>query len=145
MPHCIIMRSKFKYRSSYAEMLDSPDVPPHLLVRNLKEMDFLNRTTGGHALSTRAVLSLINNRAGTYRIADLGCGSGDWLRYLAVKAREQGLQLKLTGVDKNPVAISYLKQQSEAYPEISSFTGDYKAFIDNAQVDIYHCSLFCHH
>src|SRR5690554_4156060 len=135
------MKNKLKYRSMQPELMDSLNVSSDLLIRNLKELDFLNRTSGGHALSMQGVMSLMNDRSRTYHIVDLGCGSGDWLRYMAKKARQKRFYLKLTGVDKNPDAIEYLKKQSRDYPEIEGYAGDYSAFLNHSAVDVFHCSL----
>ncbi len=127
------------------ELLDSPNVSTRLLVKNLHELDFLNRKTGGHALSLKGLKLLISDKSRTYRIADLGCGSGDWLRYTAEWARKNNFKLELTGVDKNKDAIQYLNRKSSNFPEITGYAGDYRNFITSAQVDVFHCGLFCHH
>ncbi len=143
--HYIIMWKKFKQRSALDELLDSPDIPEGMLVENLRELDFLNRNTGGHALSLKGIKMLLNNKRRSYHIADLGCGSGDTLRYVARWARKNGYKVKLTGVDINPNAIQYLKMMSTSFPEIEGYAGDYREFLMHSAVDVFHCSLFCHH
>lgn len=127
------------------ELLDSPNVPARLLLQNLRELDFLNRKTGGHAISLEGLKHLLKDKNRTYHIADLGCGSGDWLRYTAEWARKNGFKVKLTGVDKNRIAIQYLERMSSNFPEINGFAGDYREFLNQAPVDVFHCALFCHH
>lgn len=139
------MKNKFRHRSAQDELLDSPNVSPAMLLRNLKELDFLNRTTGGHATGRNGVLELLTDKSRTYHIVDLGCGSGDWLRYMAVKAKKTGHRLKLTGVDKNPSAIEFLNNESKNFPEIEGFAGDSMEFLKNTTADIFYSSLFCHH
>ncbi len=139
------MSVKFKNRSGKEELLDSPDVPLKLLFQNLRELDFLNRKTGGHAVSLEGLKLLLKDKNREYCIADLGCGSGDWLRYTAVWARDNGYKVELTGVDKNQDAIRYLNRNSSRFPEIRGFAGDYRDFINRSPVDIFHCALFCHH
>lgn len=143
--HYIIMWSKFKQRSAQEELLDSPDIPAGLLVKNLRELDFLNRNTGGHAVSLEGIKMLIKDKSRSYHIADLGCGSGDTLRYVAKWARKNGYKVKLTGVDINPDAIQYLRKMSSGYSEIEGHAGDYREFLAHSQVDVFHCALFCHH
>jgi SAM-dependent methyltransferase len=139
------MCNKFSYRSDKKELLDESNISTVLLRKNLKELDFLNRTTGGHANSIRGIKELISDREKTYSIADLGCGSGDILKVIANWARENNFRVKLTGVDKNPDVIEYLKIHCFEYPEITGITSDYMEYCKKEEIDIVHCSLFCHH
>lgn len=127
------------------ELLDSPNVSARLLLQNLGELDFLNRKTGGHAVSLKGLKHLLKDKSRTYRIADLGCGSGDWLRYTAMWARKNSFKVELTGVDKSRDAIQYLNRKSSSFPEIRGYEGDYRDFVTNTPVDVFHCGLFCHH
>lgn len=127
------------------ELLDSPNVPTRLLLQNLRELDFLNRKTGGHSISLEGIKQLLKDKSRVYHIADLGCGSGDWLRYTALWARKNGFNVRLTGVDKKKDAIHYLERESSSFPEIKGFTGDYREFLNKSTVDVFHCALFCHH
>ncbi len=139
------MTNRFRNRSTQDELLDSPNVPTRLLLQNLRELDLLNRKTGGHAISLEGIKKLLKDKSRIYHIADLGCGSGDWLRYTALWARKNGFKVKLTGVDKKKDAIQYLERESSSFHEIEGFTGDYREFLNNSPVDVFHCSLFCHH
>jgi Methylase of polypeptide chain release factors len=140
------MPNKFKYRSDQKEMLDGFDIPQELLVKNLKELDFLNQSLGGHAISLRGLKKLVTDKEKTYKIADLGCGSGDTLKFIAKWARANGYKLELTGVDMNINAIEYFNAHCSGYPEITGVAADYKEFLKNSEnIDIVLCSLFCHH
>lgn len=88
----------------------------------------------------------MTDRKKIYHIVDLGCGSGDVLKYIARWARSHKFQVKLTGIDRNPDAIKYLVKNCSGYPEISGLASDYKDFLETEpKIDIVHCSLFCHH
>lgn len=140
------MSTKFKYRSNEKELLDETNIQQDLLFKNLKELDILNRTTGGHDITLNGLKQLVNNRTKIYHIVDLGCGSGDSLRAIADWTRENNFKVKLTGVDMNADVIEYLRKHCRAYPEITGINSDYQEFLDqNTSVDIVHCSLFCHH
>jgi SAM-dependent methyltransferase len=140
------MNTKFTYRSGEKELLDETNIQQDLLFKNLWELDILNRTTGGHAISLKGIKQLITDHTKIYHIVDLGCGSGDSLRAIADWARENNFNVQLIGVDMNADVIEYLKNHCRTYPEISSITADYQEFLDrNTSVDIVHCSLFCHH
>ncbi len=136
----------FKSRSNQAEMMDEPDIPVQLLHKNLGELDILNRYLGGHSISIEGIKRLMTDRQKIYHIVDLGCGSGDVLKYMARWARSNQYQVKLTGVDRNPDAIQYLNNNCSEYPEITGVVCDYRDFLKtDPKVDIVHCSLFCHH
>ena len=126
--------------------MDDPDIPVSLLHKNLGELDIMNRHVGGHAISLSGIKRLVNNRHKIYHIADLGCGSGDVLKYIARWARTNQYQVMLTGVDKSKDAITYLHKNCSGFPEITGVVSDYHHYLEtNAEVDIVHCSLFCHH
>lgn len=140
------MLNKFTYRSNKKELLDEPNIPRNLLFKNLKELDILNRTTGGHNISLNGIKQLITDHNKNYHVVDLGCGSGDLLKVIADWARRNNFKVQLTGVDMNADAIDYLKNHCINYPEISGITMDYADFLKrNESIDIVHSSLFCHH
>jgi 2-polyprenyl-3-methyl-5-hydroxy-6-metoxy-1,4-benzoquinol methylase len=140
------MFPEFKYRSHRKEMLDAPVISRKILIQNLQELDFLNRRLGGHAISLQGIKQLVRLKDKQYHIADLGCGSGDTLKRIARWARMKGYNVKLTGIDINEDAITYLEHHCRAYSEISGIKTDYRSFLETAEnVDIIHCSLFCHH
>lgn len=127
-------------------MMDAPDILGELLNQNLHELDLLNRTLGGHAITLSGIKKLVTDKTRTYHIVDLGCGSGDTLKHIANWARTNNYKVRLTGIDINADAINYLKHQCKEYPEISGVVSDWHDYLlmDNA-INIIHCSLFCHH
>lgn len=136
----------FKTRSGQPEMMDDPDIPVQLLHKNLGELDILNRYLGGHSISIDGIKRLMTDRQKIYHIVDLGCGSGDVLKYIARWARTKKFQVKLTGIDRNPDAIKYLNKNCSGYPEITGVASDYKEFLETGtKIDIVHSALFCHH
>jgi len=140
------MLSKFKYRSYKTELLDLPNIPKEILYTNLYELDLLNRTFGGHSITLQGIKQLVTDKNQTYHIVDLGCGSGDALKYIANWAKSNNFKVHLTGVDKNINAINYLNEHCKDYPNIVGVVSDYHDFLKMANtIDIIHCSLFCHH
>ena len=126
--------------------MDAPGIPDQVLYKNLGELDLMNRTIGGHAISLEGIKRLMTDRQKDYHIVDLGCGSGDVLRYIARWARANQYRVKLTGVDLNADAIKYLFEKSKDYPEISGNTANYEDYLAATDdIDIVHCGLFCHH
>jgi SAM-dependent methyltransferase len=140
------MPNKFTYRSDEKELLDEFNSSSELLFKNLKELNILNRTTGGHAISLKGIKQLITDHHKTYHVVDLGCGSGDSLKAIAAWARRNNYKLRLTGVDINPEVIDYLKIHCSDYPEIRGVVSGYREYLHETEsIDIVHCSLFCHH
>ena len=140
------MSIKFTQRSDEMELLDLPGIPRDLLFKNLHELDLVNRTLGGHAVSLAGIKKLIHKKNKTYSIVDIGCGGGDVLIRIADWARKNKYQVQLTGVDSNADAIAYLNETCKTYPEIEGVVCTYQDFLEmNMKVDIVHCSLFCHH
>lgn len=140
------MPTKFSQRSYEKELLDAPHIPRHLLIRNLRELELVNTSLGGHAITIAGVKRLIVDSKKTYVLADIGCGGGDSLIHIAKWARKNKFNVKLIGVDINADAIEYLNQQCNAYPEITGIVSSYEEYLKaNPAVDIVHCSLFCHH
>jgi 2-polyprenyl-3-methyl-5-hydroxy-6-metoxy-1,4-benzoquinol methylase len=140
------MLPELKYRSSQKELMDAPVVSKKLLIRNLLELDFLNRRLGGNIITIQGIRQLVRLKDNPYHIADLGCGSGETLKYIARWAKSQGYTVKLTGIDINKDAIELLNHKCKGYSEITGMVSDYKSFLLSAKnVDIVYCSLFCHH
>ena len=145
-PHCLLMPNKFTYRSCESELLDAPYIPKKMLIRNLHELDFINRVLGGHTITLEGIKKIVTEKDKLYHIVDLGCGSGGTMKCIAGWARAKGYQVKLTGVDKNADVINYLNDNCKDYPEISGVVSDYHDFLKTTHtIDIIHCSLFCHH
>ncbi len=127
-------------------MLDETDIPVPMLFQNLQELDFINRALGGHRISLQGIKKLVTDKTKQYHLADLGCGSGDLVKYTADWARRNGFTVRFTGVDKNPDAIRFLKTHCQDYPEIDGLASDYKDFLhSDHSIDIIHSSLFFHH
>ena len=140
------MSDKFKYRSYKAELMDAPNIRKELLYKNLHELDLLNRTLGGHTITRCGIKELVTDKNKTYHIVDLGCGSGDTLKSIAIWARSNGYKVKLTGIDINADAIKYLQNQCKDWDEINGVVSDWHDYLmKNNTIDIIHCSLFCHH
>ena len=140
------MANKFSVRSLEPELLDAPNIPVDLLKINLQELDSINRVMGGHAISLEGVRKLVTQKEKIYHIVDLGCGSGDTLQYFSRWAKGAGFKVRLTGVDRNPDVIKYMTQYCKEYPEINGIASDFSDYFKtDPQIDIIHCSLFCHH
>lgn len=140
------MQNKFSSRSYESELLDAPDIPKQLLFQNLRELNLINKTLGGHSITLSGIKQLIKNKNKRYHIVDIGCGGGDAMKEIVKWVKINGFEVRLTGVDMNPDCISYLNSNCSEFPEISGVISDYRDYLKaNNKVDIIHCSLFCHH
>jgi SAM-dependent methyltransferase len=140
------MLNKFRHRSNQKELLDGINIPRELLFQNLKEFDLINHLLGGYAISLHGIRKLIMEKDRVYHITDLGCGSGGTMKHIALWARKKGYHVELTGIDKNPDAIDFVKKSCSDFPEIRCNVLDYRDYLNyQAPVDIIHSSLFCHH
>lgn len=140
------MSNKFSQRSYESELLDAPNIPKELLFKNLRELDIVNRTLGGHAITLSGIKKLVTDRNKTYHIIDIGCGGGDAMKQIALWARSKNYKVRLTGVDMNADCIDFMRTACKDFPEIDGIVMDYRDYLKtNAEVDIVHCSLFCHH
>ena len=140
------MSDKFTYRSYQLELLDEPNIPKQLLFQNLRELDFINKTLGGHSITIAGIKQLITDKNKTYHIVDIGCGGGDAMKYIADWGRKNNYKIILTGVDMNADAIEFMKTNCSGYSEIKGVASDYRDYLkQNTDSDIVHCSLFCHH
>jgi len=128
------MPNKFAYRSREKELLDGSNIQWNLLCKNLNELDILDRAIGGHALSVKSIKQLMTDRRKIYHIVDLGCGNGDFLKFIADWSRVNCFRVKLTGVDMNAGAIEYLKIHCAGYPELSGVEADYDVYLNAIDV-----------
>ena len=137
---------KFSHRSYEPELLDAPNIPKELLFKNLRELDVVNRLLGGHAITLAGIKKLVVDKAKAYRIVDIGCGGGDAMKQIAKWANTNQFVVELIGVDMNADAIQFMKEECKEFSNITGIVSDYRDYLkSNTDVDIVHCSLFCHH
>lgn len=138
------MIRSLKHRVDEPELLDDPSVPEKDLLANLKELEWINRLLGGHAITISGLKELIaGDRSRTWTITDLGCGGGDTLRAISHWAGKHQIPVRLVGIDLNPACIRYAEQASQTY-HIEWICADFREAIP-PDTDILINSLFCHH
>ncbi|MVN76295.1 methyltransferase domain-containing protein [Hymenobacter sp. HMF4947] len=128
--------------------MDDLELATDELRQNLEELETINTWLGGY----RPVLAALHRLRPRFpagrplRLADLGSGGGDTLRYVARWARQQGVGLALTGIDANAFMLDYAAAKSQNFPEISYQQFDIFSPEFAAQpYDVLTASLFCHH
>ncbi|MBK6267137.1 methyltransferase domain-containing protein [Marivirga sp. S37H4] len=135
------------YRSEEKEIMDDLSDNSASLHRALKELDIINKWLGGNAVTLNAVKKeLIKNPTHQFTIADLGCGSGEMLRRIALWCRNNNIKVTLIGFDANPHVVEYAKKHCANFPEISFYAENIleKEF-QSRKFDLLLCTLFLHH
>jgi ubiquinone/menaquinone biosynthesis C-methylase UbiE len=138
---------RFGQRSHEPEHIDKGDYTPEEYEGCLAELRRVNRWLGDASALRRSVLPDIG-RGGRRRFAllDVGAGTGELLREVALAARRRGTSARLLGLELNGRAAVGLLEESRAFPEVASVRGDALRlpFADGA-FDYVMCSLFTHH
>jgi SAM-dependent methyltransferase len=91
------------------------------------------------------VLSQRPKSAGPLRVMDVGCGFGDMLRRIDAWARRRGIDVVLTGVDRNSDAIRAAKAATPDSCKVEWKVADALSEQAVGDIDIVVCSLLAHH
>lgn len=131
-------------RSNKKELLDRNDIPFADIVRNMKELDFINTHLGGHSITLSGFKKLSLNQK-DISVCEIGCGGGDNLNALYHFCKKKNINVTFQGIDINTDCIAFAKEKSPI-ENIKYVTSDYRDvdFKDRAP-DIIFSSLFCHH
>jgi 2-polyprenyl-3-methyl-5-hydroxy-6-metoxy-1,4-benzoquinol methylase len=138
----------FSKRSDSLEIMDDLACQGEVVFQTLRELDFINLRLGGNQVTISALIRCWKKIPPEQEIviADLGCGSGEILRIIALLARNERRKVKLIGLDANPHIIEYAQIQSKEFTEISFealniFSEEFKA----QKFDFVLATLFTHH
>ncbi len=148
----------FARRSTKLERIDTGDYTPEEYAVFLREIAFINKYLGDQRALKKTLFRDIElewqkpDRKGglkdseAFSVLDVGCGSGELLRYIAEFAQRNGKKTKLVGIDLNEISTSVTTSESREFPEISAIRGDafHLPFADNT-FDYAISSLFFHH
>lgn len=143
------MASKFSNRSTEPELMDDLESSGPVIEQTLRELETINKWLGGNYVTTNGLGKLIKRleeKPKELTIIDLGCGSGDMLKKIALWAREKSIAIRLIGVDANPHIISYAENNTRDYPEIefkciNIFSDEFMEL----KCDVITATLFTHH
>jgi ubiquinone/menaquinone biosynthesis C-methylase UbiE len=138
---------RFGQRSRELEHIDKGDYTPEEYEGCLAELRRVNRWLGDVSALRRSVLPGIErDGAREFTLLDVGAGTGELLREVALAARSRGATAHLAGLELNERAAAGLLEESREFPEVTSVRGDALRlpFADGA-FDYVICSLFTHH
>lgn len=133
------------------ERMDAGEGSPEEVAEAYRLLDTVNRRLGGHRLTERMLIPLVDCRTGPpepgfgdaarrLAIVDVAGGDGAFALELEKQATRAGRDARVTVVDLSPVGVSAMPAG------VAAVRGDAFAlpFADRA-VDLAHCSCFFHH
>lgn len=141
------MSAQFAQRSEELEHIDTGDYTPDEYEGCLAELRRVNRWLGDVSALKRSVLpDIARTGAREFTLLDVGAGTGELLREVALAARSRGATAHLLGLELNERAADGLLEESREFSEVASVRGDALSlpFADGA-FDYVMCSLFTHH
>ena len=107
-------------RSTLPELMDDPDLSQEALHGTLVDISKCNRWLGGDRITLNALQNHIKAHPEKkhWIIADVGCGDGQQLRYIADTFKNESIELELIGIDINNESITLGRQRSVKYTNI---------------------------
>ncbi len=140
-------RLAFQQRSEKLEHLDKGDYTPEEYEGCLVELRRINRFLGDTwALRGSLLLEIEQANLKSFSVLDVGAGSGELLRVIARRLREEKRSARLVGLELNARSAESIMEESAAFLEIVSVRADalHLPFADDT-FDYVICSLFTHH
>lgn len=137
----------FQRRSYELEHLDKGDYTPEEYEGCLVELRRINRFLGdARALRSSLLAEIARSDLKSFSVLDVGAGSGELLRLIAGRARQEKRGARLVGVELNARSAKAILEESAGFAEIHAVRGDALRlpFADDG-FDYAICSLLTHH
>jgi ubiquinone/menaquinone biosynthesis C-methylase UbiE len=130
------------------EFLDGDLDDPVTLRRNLRDLQRVNRLSGGTALSRRAIASLVP-ATGAFSVLDVGTGAADIPVALLAEAHRTGRRVDVTATDSREEVLDAARALTRGLDDmpglrLSVADGRRLPFSDRT-FDVGHASLVLHH
>jgi len=114
-------------RMEAPELMDSPVVDRGLLLKTIRQFEFINKMVSGNQRMLRKELfGKISETKELITVLDIGCGGGDILRWIVKTARKSGLQFRCVGIDPDKRILEQTKADCSAFQEIDIRRGSYQ-------------------
>ena len=141
------MFEDFRQRSHELEHLDKGDYTPAEYEVCLSELRKVNRWLGDARALARSVLPGVGrDGAREFSLLDVGAGTGELLRDVALWGRGRGAEAHLVGLELNERAARGVLEESRGFVEIRAVRGDaLRLPFADSSFDYVMCSLFTHH
>jgi SAM-dependent methyltransferase len=137
----------FEVRELRPERIDTGDYTEQEYKTFLREIRFINRWIGDRRALRKSLLKAVDELGlAEFSVLDIGAGSGELLKEIALFARARKSEAFLTGLDLNEFSAESIRDEGKRYTEINAVRGDALnlPFADGA-FDFAICSLFTHH
>ena len=139
---------KTQTRANNPEIMDDFNMKGDVLKLALDKIAQINSLLGGNKLTLNGVVRLIQKETISRKITivDAGCGNGDMLRKLANYGIKNNLNFELIGIDANDYTVSYAKELSKGYSNITYRVENiFSKVFNELKYDIALCTLTLHH
>jgi len=137
----------FRQRSEKLERIDTGHYTNEEYEVFLREIRFINRYLGDSRALRKTLFREIEKKdLREFSVLDVGAGSGELLRQIAVFAARTGKQATLAGLDLNEISAAAIRRDCADFPNIATIRGDALTLplADNSY-DYAISSLFFHH
>ena len=146
----MIPRPPRRRGAEWIERGDAGEGTPEEIAQAYRLLDVINQRLGGHRLTARAVIPLLEDVRGRVEIVDVAGGDGAFARRLRAWAGGDGREPRVTVVDLNPIALAAARDGTGADVEssagVSAVSADALALpFGDRSIDLVHCSCFFHH
>lgn len=101
-----------RYRSYNKELLDGDDIPFEDIQRNMQEINTINASLGGHAITINGFRKLLSHRKKVH-VCEIGCGDGNNLYQLYKWCKKNNVQFSCTGIDIKAECIEAAKKNMQ--------------------------------
>jgi ubiquinone/menaquinone biosynthesis C-methylase UbiE len=130
------------------ELMDRPDNPVAELEGALDDICLVNRYLRGSKIMVNAVRPFLRGMGAgeTLSILDVGTGGADLPKDLVLRGRRSRKQIRVVGVDRDPVTVAYARRLTDGIPEIEIVQADaFRLPFPDASFDLVTASMFLHH
>jgi SAM-dependent methyltransferase len=112
-------------RSYEKEMMDLPGQPRELLEDDLRNLRIINRLLGNYSNVVRRLNSLVGTqKIDRFSLLDVGTGSGDIPTAIARWARRNGVAVRISALEPEPVTVAQAAVQTRDFFEVTVVRGD---------------------
>jgi 2-polyprenyl-3-methyl-5-hydroxy-6-metoxy-1,4-benzoquinol methylase len=134
-------------RSLEKEMMDLPRNSRQILEEDLANLRTINRTLGAYRGVLRYLRGVTRSgRIRTFSFLDLGTGAGDLPAVVGRWARDEGVKVKIVGLDLDQVTLGVARGQTKDFPEVSLVRADaFSLPFAASTFDFVHASQILHH
>lgn len=135
-------------RHRQPELMDQPDLAPHLHTQALRGLERINRVSTATGTIWQPIHARLRRRRphAALSILDVACGAGDTLTGLTRHAQAYGLSVSASGCDVSATAIAYAQRRAAGQGVNGQFfQHDVLAHELPRRFDVVICSLFLHH